>query len=343
VRSVIITADSRAIDLAGAVSPELYAELETTRSPRADPALSCGTCGGGLYLQHGRTQRDALFGYHHQADDCTVTFAVHRTAPMSDEHKRQAEYHAVAATRAGHTADLEVTTTGHTRVDVVVDGRYGIEVQRSALSKAAAVDRTARSVAAGLDVVTWFTGTPGSPPWAGHVPGYRTAARADGWAALPLPGSVTAAGLQVIEAARCGIDGPCPHPRRACGGFTPRLAAWRGVHVDDVVTGLAEGTIRPVLYGRYVRLMPATSITLLGELTGTPPPAYDPGEPRARALRPAARAECARPAGPGLLDPRPCALCGVAHASCRFTTGSLHCTVADCANPHHQPLPEGTR
>lgn len=56
-----------------------------------------------------------------------------------------------------HDAELEVTTTGRTRVDVVIDGSVGIEVQRSALSKAAALDRTARSVAAGLRSVTWFT------------------------------------------------------------------------------------------------------------------------------------------------------------------------------------------
>jgi hypothetical protein len=42
---------------------------------------------------------------------------------MSDEHKREAEYHARAAERAGHVADFEVITAGHTRVDVVVDGR----------------------------------------------------------------------------------------------------------------------------------------------------------------------------------------------------------------------------
>ena len=175
-RSVIAVADGRSVDLAGLIGPDLYAELESIRSPRAAPALRCGSCHGGIYLQHGRLSRDVLFGYHHHAGDCPVTFAVRRAAPMSDEHKRQAEYHAVAAERAGHAADLEVTTTGHTRVDVVVDGAYGFEIQRSALSKASAIDRTARSVAAGLAGVAWFTDAPGSPPWTGHVPGYRTAA-----------------------------------------------------------------------------------------------------------------------------------------------------------------------
>ena len=68
---------------------------------------------------------------------------------MSDEHKREAEYHARAAERAGHVADFEVLTAEHTRVDVVVDGRVGFEIQRSALSKAATVDRTVRLVSKG--------------------------------------------------------------------------------------------------------------------------------------------------------------------------------------------------
>ena len=305
-RSVIQLASGRAVDLAGPVGPDLYAELESITSHRADPALRCGACHGGIYLQHGRRNRDVLFGCHHHAGDCPATFAVRRAAPMSDEHKRQAEYHAVAAERAGHAADLEVTTTGRTRVDVVVDGRFGIEVQRSALSKSAAADRTARSVAAGLAVVAWFTGTPGSPLWSGHVPGYRTAARADGWTALPLPGSVTAAGLQVFEALRCGAAAPCFHRPGMCPGYVPQLAAWCGIHVDDVVTGLAEETIRPVVYAAYVRLMPAASIALYEELTGIPLPAYDAVRPRARQLRPAPRAECDRaPAPPPPTPPPP--------------------------------------
>jgi hypothetical protein len=300
---VIVTRDGRDIDLAGEVDPGLYAELEATRSPHARPALRCGSCRHGISLHHGQAQRDVLFGFHHPGADCLVTFTARRAAPMSDEHKRQAEYHAQAAIRAGHSADLEVTTTGHTRVDVVVDGRFGFEVQRSALSKQAAVDRTARSVAAGLKVVAWFTGTPGSPPWAGHVPGYRSAAEAHGWAAMPLPGSVTAAGLGMFEAVRCGSRRPCPHRQGACPGFVPEFGPWLGVHVDDVVTGLAEGTIRPVHYRSYVRLMPAASISFYEEVAGVLP-RWDAGQPKGRGLSPAERIECDR-AAPASPDPFP--------------------------------------
>jgi hypothetical protein len=300
---IIIHADGRHIDLAGTVDPDTYAELENTRSPHHRPVLRCGGCNGGVYLQHGRVRKDELFGYHHNAGTCTETLVV-RKSVMSDEHKREAEYHARAAERAGHVADFEVVTAGHTRVDVVIDGRVGFEIQRSALGKAAAVDRTARSVRAGLGMVAWFTDRSTSPPWTGHVPGYRTIVPVSVWQVLPLPGTVTAAGLQTVEAVRCGTRGPCPHRHRSCNLFIAWVEAWAGLHVDDVVTGLAENQIRPVRVSKNVQLMSTDSIALYEELTGIRL-GYDPGAFKA-ALPPSGRVECAlppRPLPPGAPTP----------------------------------------
>jgi hypothetical protein len=208
-KSVIIHADGRRIDLAGTVDPNTYAELENTRSPQQLPVLRCGGCGRGIYIKHGIVRKDELFGCHHFAGTCTETLII-RKSTMTDEHKREAEYHARAAERTGHVADLEVVTAGRTRVDVVVDGRVGFEIQRSALSKAAAVDRTVRSVRAGLGTVAWFTDRSTSPLWTGHVPGYRTIVPVSVWQELPLPGTVIAAGLQIVEAVRCGTRGLVP-------------------------------------------------------------------------------------------------------------------------------------
>jgi hypothetical protein len=291
-KSVIIRADGRQIDLAATVDPDTYAELENTRSPHHRPVLRCGGCGGGIYIKHGIIRKDELFGYHHHAGTCTETFVI-RKSVMSDEHKREAEYHARAAERAGHVADFEVVTAGHTRVDVVVDGRVGFEIQRSALSKAAAVDRTVRSVRAGLGMVAWFTDRSTSPPWTGHVPGYRTIVPISAWQVLPLPGTVTAAGLQAVEAVRCGTRRPCPHRRRSCNSFIPWLAAWIGLHVDDVVTGLAENRIRPARVKKHVQLMSTESIALYEELTGVRL-GYAPG-PLKAALPPSGRVECDLP------------------------------------------------
>ena len=172
--------------------------------------------------------------------------------------------------------------------------RVGFEIQRSALTKSAAVDRTARSVRAGLGTVAWFTDKDTSPTWVGHVPGYRTLVPVSAWQVLPLPGSVGAAGLQVIEAVRCGTRGPCLHHTRNCSRFVPAIGAWSGLHVDDVVTGLAEDAIKPVRLGKFVRMLSADSIALYEELTGRRLE-YDAGQPKGRPLTPSVRLDCGRP------------------------------------------------
>ena len=131
---LIIHADGRRTNLAAAVDPDTYAELETGSYPRINPLLWCGSCGGSIYIRHGSTRTQELFGAHHQASQCKADLTI-RKSRMSDEHKRQADYHAAAAERAGYAAALEVCTAGHTRVDVVIDGKVGFEVQRSALRK----------------------------------------------------------------------------------------------------------------------------------------------------------------------------------------------------------------
>lgn len=289
-KSVIIHADGRRINLAAAIGADLYEELENTHSPKSDPALRCGGCGGGIYVRHGAARKDELFGAHHDAGSCPESLLI--TAPrMSDEHKRQAEYHVRAAERAGHSADMEVWTTGRTRVDVVVDGRTGFEIQRSQLTKAAAVSRTARSSTNGLDVVAWFTDKGETPQWYGHVPSYTTAATA--WDFLPLPGSITASGLRMVTPVRCGTRGPCFH-ERPCNRTIAALDPW-APSLDDVVRSVAEGAIAPVRIGRLVRLMSAESIALWAELTGERP-GYDAGRPEAHPLAPSTESECERPA-----------------------------------------------
>jgi hypothetical protein len=290
-KSVIIHTDGRVTNLAAAIDADTYAELETGRYSRTSPALWCGTCGGSIYIRHGANRTGELFGAHHRATGCGADLTIRRSG-LSDEHKYQAEYHAQAAEHAGSTAELEVRTTGQTRVDVVIDGRVGIEVQRSALKKAAAIDRTARSMAAGLASVSWFTDRTSSPQWTGHVPGYRTTMPTATWKTLPAHRTATAAGLRTIRAVRCGTERPCPHQRHgSCGRFIPAEDAWIGLYVDDVVEGLADGLIRPVRLGPNVQLLSVASIGLYEDLTGERL-TYDPGLPRV-ALPPSDRVECA--------------------------------------------------
>jgi hypothetical protein len=280
VRSEIVFRDGRRVNLFLGVPPELYAELESLRSPKLDPALFCGKCSGGLYIQHGRKDRDQLFGYHHVAGGCTETYVI-AAARMSDEHKRMAEYHVAAAKAEGFNADMEVVTTGRTRVDVVVDGRIGIEVQRSALTARAAMDRTARSVGAGLETVAWCGIA--NPAWTGRVPGYQWLDVDRVLREMPRARSVRSRGLVTFRPERS------PY-----GRWEPKLEAVT-VLVDDAVARMAAGTIRPVVHGGYVRLVNDDGMRLYEEMTGRPLPAYDPGKPPVRMLASAPEVPCERP------------------------------------------------
>jgi hypothetical protein len=306
VKSVIAFRDGRRVNLAHGVTPEVYAELESTRSPQRSPAFFCGGCGSGLYIKHGMRNRDELFGYHHPGAECTETYVI-TSAGMSDEHKRMAEYHVAAARAQGLDADMEVTTSGRTRVDVVIDGKVGLEVQRSALTARAAMDRTARSVASGLETVAWCGLT--RAPWTGKVPGYQWLDVDRVLREMPGPRSVRARGLATFRAERS-------HD----GRWVPTLEPLTML-VDDAVVRMAQGSIRPVVHGKYVRLIRVEGLALYEEMTGTSLAAYNPGNPVDRALPPAPEAECARPRPVIVLSPP------------SFTVKRGTCHSTDCGEP----------
>lgn len=281
-KSVIAFRDGRRANLAAAVSTELYTELEGTQghSKRKDPLLFCGGCGGGLYVRHGTARRDELFGAHFDAGTCAEDLTIHRSA-MSDEHKRMAEYHVLAARAQGLDADMEVTTAARTRVDVVVDGRIGIEVQLSALTAGAAVRRTARSIAGGLEAVAWCAEST-SARWTGKVPGYQWLDNGQVLQGMPPPRSVRSRGLLTFRAVRSrrGTWVPVPEPLT--------------VVVDEAVVRMAEGSVRPVMVGKFVQLVTADGISLYEDMTGRKLAPFT-GTAPVRALSPAGEAKCLRP------------------------------------------------
>ncbi len=163
--------------------------------------------------------------------------------------------------------------------------------QRSALSKPAAVDRTARSVRAGrLETVTWFTDWENSPAWDGYVPGYRTTLRSAAWKEMmPAPRTARAAGINTFEPGEKAV---------LVGGRFQLRKVPRMVElfmlVDDVVPAIPQGLIKPVVLGNFVRLIRAEGLALWGEITGHPLAAYDAGDPRSRSLAPSAEQLCQR-------------------------------------------------
>lgn len=281
-RSLLILADGRQVNLASPIGPETYAELEGTqgRGTRKSPLMFCGGCNGGVYIKHGRANRDELFGAHFEAGDCAEDLTIRRSA-MSDEHRRMAEYHATAASSQGLNADFEVSTSGRTRVDVVVDGRIGIEVQWSDLTAGAAVRRTARSMKAGLETVAWCAGFYTREAWAGKVPGYQWLDNGQALREMPPPRSVRSRGLITFRSGRSWR-----------GSWEPMLEPLT-VLVDEAVVRMAEGSIKPVLVGGNVQLVRADGIKLYEELTGLQLLPYTPGTP-VRALSTSAEARCGR-------------------------------------------------
>lgn len=218
---------------------------------------------------------------------------------MSDEHKRMAEYHAAAARVQGLDADFEVVTTGRTRVDVVIDGRIGIEVQWSDLTAGAAVRRTARSMKAGLESVAWCAGFYAREAWAGKVPGYQWLDNGQALREMPPPRSVRSRGLITFRSGRSWRGGwePVPEPLT--------------VLVDEAVVRMAEGSIKPVMVGRNVQLVRADGIRLYEEMTGLQLTPYTAGLTAPRALSPSPEAPCERPAvhapAPGAAPDQPAA------------------------------------
>jgi hypothetical protein len=283
VKSVIVHADGRHVNLADAIRPEVYAELETTQGQgsRQKPLMFCGGCNGGIYVRHGHVQRDELFGAHYQRGDCQETLAI--TSPrMSDEHKRMQEYTVRAANDGLYDAQTEVTTTRGTRVDVVVDKRIGFEVQLSRLTAGSAVRRTGRSMSAGLEQVAWV-GETTAVPWIGKVPGYQWLDNGQFLEGMPPPQSVRCRGVYTFRAERMG-------------------AAWMPVLeplatlADDIVVRLAAGSVKPVMYGS-VQLITTEGLALYQEMTGKSLAPFA-GRPPSKALAPSPARDCDRePAG----------------------------------------------
>lgn len=300
-KSVIVMRDGRRVDLWETVDAGTYAELEGTqgKSTRKDPLLFCGGCGGGLHVRHGTVNRNELFGAHFDAGYCTADLTIRKSA-MTPQHRRMQEYTARAAGDAGFGVELEVPTSARTRVDVVVDGRVGIEVQWSGLTAGAAVRRTARSMSAGLETVAWCAGFTGAP-WAGKVPGYQWMDVDRVLEGMPNRGSVRSRGLLTFRAERMpGGWAPVPDPLV--------------IAVDEAVTRMAAGTVRPVMYRSFVQLVRDDGLALYEEITGRrlepftgPPP---------RALRQSQEISCLRP--PARSNPMAdedfwCETCGSQH------------------------------
>jgi hypothetical protein len=220
-------------------------------------------------------------------------------APMSDEHKRQAEYWVRAAQDAGWRAEMEHSLPTGTRPDVLIHGRVvtGIEVQRSAMTQAAAIQRTRKAAQAGVCDV-WFTDRESYPRWAFRVP--TVGQQPQAWQYLPPRRAVLANGVRAFSAVRCEIGNlpVCPDGRNWCGRYHPK-AEPRVLILDDVASRFPAGEIVALRIGNMsgvrggVYLFPAESVTLYKELTGKSAQlAFDPRAEDRQRGQPSGRVEC---------------------------------------------------
>ena len=276
---------------------------------RANPAFICLTHAGGtnpgLYL---KKIGGEWWAVHYESGACRS----HRLpAPMSDEHKRQTEYWARAAEHAGYRVELEHALRTGTRPDALIHGpvKTGIEVQRSAMTAAAAVKRSSKAQQAGVTDV-WFTGRDLPPRWAWRVPTVLSRelgipGEGHSWETTPPRRAVTAAGLRVIQAVRCVVGNfeHCPKGRNFCGRYHPKLSPWRGVKVDDVAAQFPAGAMVTLQYwgvrtpgSRHrdaVFLVSPQDKTLYEQLTGTlASPSLDPHREETPPRSPSGAAEC---------------------------------------------------
>lgn len=262
---------------------------------RSDPVLFCEATGQPqpVYL---REVRGRMYASHFDGSACNS----HSPSPMSDEHKRQVDYVVRAASASGHSVETEVSLGTGVRPDVVIRGQQevAIEVQRSGLTRRAALTRTAKAISAGLASSTWISDRDypdRKPDWFWRVPSVGMNKQL--WDAIPPRGAVTALGLREVYQARCALpDFPaCPVTgRRPCGGWHVDHRPWMGVTVDQVAEMAPERGIVPLnWFGRHVLLVSPKSRALYEGATGR----SADWQPTLRrpANRQHTRIDCARP------------------------------------------------
>jgi hypothetical protein len=282
---------------------------------RYRPAFVClrhdGGTNPGLFM---KKIGEHWWACHYEQSSCG---SMRVPAPLSDEHKRQVEYWARAAEDAGWSVELECARPAGPRPDALIHGLVdtGVEVQRHSMTAPAAVTRS-RKAAQGKFLDVWFTSRTPAPKWAYRVPSVMELSLP--WDVVPRRRTATAAGLRVIEPARCSQENfhRCPESQgRRCGQYHPKEGPWRNLLIDDVAARAPAGEIVPMQFRRSARrndvyLVSPSSLALYEELTGTKAGlSFGPVADAAAPARPAGEVAC-RNEQPGSLAMTRCFRCG---------------------------------
>jgi hypothetical protein len=237
------------------------------------------------------------WAWHYERSRCG---SMRVPAPMSDEHKRQADYWARAGVDAGWPVEMERALPTGTRPDVLIHGPVdtGIEVQRYAMTVPAAVRRSHKAQLGNvLDV--WFTNRTPAPKWTYKVPSVMENSLP--WDVVPRRRTALATGLRSITPVRCSVENfpRCPETGgRQCEKDHPADEPWRGLLIDDVAAQVPAGEIVPMRFRRNSRtsdvfLVSPASLALYEDMTGRKAGfSFGPYDGPLRQSRPAGEVEC---------------------------------------------------
>lgn len=246
------------VDLAASLELWLYNEIASHHGCRdkANPVLTCLGNNEPMYVYRHESGRYFVRHYPNGNRDGHAHKALQT---MSVEHRHQAEYAARAAQRHGLTAELEVSTGNHTRLDVGVvgpNGKAGLEIQRSQLTAPQAVRRACNSFEAGW-ATAWVSDQERAPSWANRVPTAMLTTRG-GWDRMPKPDTAyVSIGRYVRERDKS----------RPSGWWYRREPM--AVLLDDLSYRMPAGEIVPVAHGTkgLVSLAESSAVEVIDSCT----------------------------------------------------------------------------
>lgn len=206
--------------------------------------------GAWVYLQKRRSE----WVICHSHNGIGREFRNHEIHLMTDQHRWQQDYYDRAAQAAGwHTAQEVVLDTG-TRLDLVIEGpggRYGIEVQHSALSVPKVRARNRKALRSGITTV--WSADQREPAWAFKVPHVETNELPHGH--LPRGSWTVTTGPRQLVRVFCSsrydhLLPRCPRPharaRTWCGKYHAVFRPKLGLVADDIAEQVPAGILVPL-------------------------------------------------------------------------------------------------
>jgi hypothetical protein len=279
---VIYVPENREINLADLTEADyaLIVALHEQRPPRGSRILLCrrrGLADREMIIRLNPGSLNEFHAAHYPGEGHDDGHPI--TRPETDEHKRQKEYWARAASDGGLTVSKEVRLLGAGTMDVVITGdgliSTDIEVQHSTKDARLIKLRTTKYHAAGY-LPVWFSDQRHRPSYLAAVPGLNCDDQR--WKEyVPARRTVWAIGLgHIRRELRCEVgaferyEGRCPVTprRRPCGQIHPEVTVGKRALIDDVAAMIPLGELVPLRdFNGTVFMVEARDLSRYQEMT----------------------------------------------------------------------------